>query len=721
MKFSIKSSFSNYRRATLFCFLGVSLATFNSAGSEAGPTQSIAKLKSRSSSSASAATPPVVVTSTYLDGPGYNFGWDTAWACATDASGNVYVAGDTQEPGFPVTSNALQKTFGAGGQDGFVAKLDRNGNLLWSTFLGGSGWDGVFGLTVDGTGNVVITGVTQSSDFPVTANAIQSTLPAGSAAFVTIISSDGTTILYSTYLGGTQSDGVPVPTNPFHLLPPSDVEVLGTAIAIAADGTLYLAGETNAIDMPVTSGAAQSIIGGEADGFVAHIRTDRAGLAGLIYLTYLGGASNDFCSGIALDNTGNAFITGEAQSPNFPTTLGVYQRVHTPGTAAFVTKISSDGTSFIYSTLLSGTQGSSGGSGNNYSAGNAITIDNEGHAYIAGVTNDTDFPTTAGVVQTTLAGQDDGFVAEFAADGSSLIFSTYLGGSDYDGLFAIKLDDSGNIFVDGFSSSSDLTQVNAFQSFGGVTDCWVAELSSGATTLLLSSFFGGTNQEFAYGLDLRNNQLYLTGTTTSQDFPATRCAFDPTYNGASGDVFFAIVHLPATPVQLVSAASRKTHGSAGTFDINLPLTGNPGIECRSGGGDGNYTLVFNFANPLTSVGCATISSGNGIVSSGAIGSDPHEYIADLNGVADVQVITVSLSNISDSAGDFSSAVSASMGVLVGDTNGDGFVNSADISQTKSESGNAVTSANFREDVTADGFINSADISLVKSKSGSALP
>src|SRR5207237_866367 len=130
---------------------------------------------------------PTILSSTYLGGPGF----EITWQCVTDAAGNVYIAGDTQEAQFPVTANALQKKYGDGGQDGFVAKYDKNGNLLWSTFLGGSGWDGVFGLTVDANGNAVVTGVTDSADFPITANAVQRTVT-GDAAFVTVISADGT-------------------------------------------------------------------------------------------------------------------------------------------------------------------------------------------------------------------------------------------------------------------------------------------------------------------------------------------------------------------------------------------------------------------------------------------------------------------------------------------------------------------------------------------------
>jgi hypothetical protein len=663
-----------------------------------------------------AATPPVVLASTYLGGPGF----EITWGCAVDGAGNVYIAGDTQEAGFPVTNNALQKTYGDGGQDGFVAKYDKNGNLLWSTFLGGSGWDGVFGLTVDAAGNVVVTGVTASADFPITSNAVQRTVPPGYAAFVTVISADGTHIIYSTYLGGTKSDGAPVPINPFHLLPPSDVETIGVGVAVGPDGALYVVGGTNTIDMPVTSGAAQPIIGGESDGFIARIRIDATGSAGLMYLTYLGGATSDFCSAAAVDQNGNAFVTGEAQSLNFPTTLGAYQRVHTPGTAAFITKVNPTGSTFIYSTLLSGSQGSSASGGTNYTAASAIVVDSDGHAYVDGETNDTDFPTTPGVVQPHNAGVDDGFVTELSADGSSLVFSTYLGASDYEGLFGLKLDKSGNIFVAGYTSSRDLPLVQAFQpTFGGFIDCWVAELSPGGAKLLLSSYLGGSDQESAYGIDLWNNELYLAGRTASTDFPVTSSAPQTTYGGGVWDNFLTIINL--TPVELVGAVSRKTHGNAGSFDVALPVTGAPGIECRSGGASGDYTIVFGFANPLTSVQGARVTSGSGAVSNGAIGSDAHQYIVNLTGVRNAQVITVRLSNVTDSASNFSGAVSISMGVLVGDVNGSGLVDSGDVFVVSQQTGQSVGPTNFRDDVNGSGVIDSGDVFLTRQHTGTSLP
>jgi hypothetical protein len=176
------------------------------------------------------------------------------------------------------------------------------------------------------------------------------------------------------------------------------------------------------------------------------------------------------------------------------------------------------------------------------------------------------------------------------------------------------------------------------------------------------------------------------------------------------------------PIQLLGVVSRKLHGNAGTYDVNLSLTGNPSIECRSGSANGSYTVVFRFAKALTSVGGAGVTSGAGSVSSSNIDSnDARNYAVNLTGVTNAQTIAVSLSNVTDSAGNSSAAISASMAVLVGDTTGNGAVNSSDIAQTQSQSGQPVTSDNFREDVTVNGLINSSDIAVVQSRSGTALP
>ncbi len=199
----------------------------------------------------------------------------------------------------------------------------------------------------------------------------------------------------------------------------------------------------------------------------------------------------------------------------------------------------------------------------------------------------------------------------------------------------------------------------------------------------------------------------------------------PDYNGRSDKA--AIVRqatghrlFAAYDLTLNSVVSRKSHGSAGTFDIGLPLTGNPGIECRNGGANGIYTLVFTFPTPLASVSGAGVTSGNGSVSSGAVGPNPNQYTINLTGVTDAQYVTVTLTNVQDTAshvGDFS----ATMGVLAGDVTFDRVVNSKDQNFINSKSGQRATSANFRADVTVDGVIDGKDASFVGNRSGHKLP
>ncbi len=175
----------------------------------------------------------------------------------------------------------------------------------------------------------------------------------------------------------------------------------------------------------------------------------------------------------------------------------------------------------------------------------------------------------------------------------------------------------------------------------------------------------------------------------------------------------------ANPVSLSSITSRKTHGDAGTFDIDL--AGGSGVECRTGGVNGNYTVVFTFANTLSSASGADITSGTGSVSDSSIGSDAHEYVVNLTGVTNAQRLQVTLSNVQDSTGNLSSSVAGGFNVLVGDVSNNGTVSSSDVSQVKSQSGGTTDSTNFRSDVTADGSVNSSDLGLVKSASGTSLP
>jgi len=172
---------------------------------------------------------------------------------------------------------------------------------------------------------------------------------------------------------------------------------------------------------------------------------------------------------------------------------------------------------------------------------------------------------------------------------------------------------------------------------------------------------------------------------------------------------------------LEQVASRKAHGEAGTFNLPLPLTGTRGIESRAGGANGDHRLVFKFGAPLTNVGSVSVTQGTGTVSSVGSGENEQEFVVNLTGVSDAQTIVVTLGSVTDACGNSASSISAPMGVLLGDTTGEGMVNSSDIGQAKSASGQPVSSTNFRTDVNVNGAINSTDIGIIKARSGAILP
>jgi hypothetical protein len=186
---------------------------------------------------------------------------------------------------------------------------------------------------------------------------------------------------------------------------------------------------------------------------------------------------------------------------------------------------------------------------------------------------------------------------------------------------------------------------------------------------------------------------------------------------ATGGRYCAAVSLPA--VQLTGVVSRKSHGSAGSFDVDL--TSGNGIECRSGGSTGDYTLVFTFANTLTSIAGANVSSGSGTVRESAIGTDPHQYLVELTGVSNAQRLSVALQNVYDSAGNFSPAVTAKMGVLLADVNASGRVDAADVSAVRQQTLQPVTIMNFRDDINTTGRIDAADVSVARQQTLTSLP
>jgi Tol biopolymer transport system component len=325
-----------------------------------------------------------LVYSTYLGGSRF----DQGSAIAVDAAGNAYVTGGTQSPNFPTTAGAFQTTLG-GGAGAFVTKLNPDGSaLVYSTYLGGSGRDSGSGIAVNAAGNAYVTGTTLSPNFPTTAGAFQTTLGGGSCcnAFVTKLNPDGSALVYSTYLGGSSQD-------------------MGIGIAVDAAGNAYVTGLTLSADFPVTAAAFQTTFGGIQDAFVTKLNSEGSAL---VYSTYLGGNGLDQGNGIAVNTAGNAYVTGRASSDNFPT-RGEVQGPLCNG--AFVTKLNPDGSALVYSTYLGGSPNSpTTGLG---TGGNGIAVDAAGNAYVTGVTESSDFPTSEWAFQPVSGGSSsDAFVTK---------------------------------------------------------------------------------------------------------------------------------------------------------------------------------------------------------------------------------------------------------------------------------------------------------------------
>lgn len=314
-----------------------------------------------------------LVYSTYLGGSAQD---DTDFysSIAVDSSGSAYVTGFTQSPDFPTTPGAYQQSF-KGVEDAFVTKLNPSGTgLVYSTYLGGTGDEGGLGIALDGDGRAIVTGYTNSADFPTTPNAAQPVIGGGYDAFVTKLNSGGTGLIYSTFLGGTSDDAA-------------------GSIATDGAGSAYVTGSTFSPDFPTTPSAFQKTAnGGAPDAFVTKLNPDGSAL---VYSTYLGGAGSEQGDSIAVDSAGQANVAGFTNAINFPVTSDAVQPTNNGGYDAFVTKLNRFGSALVYSTYLGGTIDD---------FGNGIALGRSNKVYVTGSTDSPDFPTTSGAFDTTYNG-----------------------------------------------------------------------------------------------------------------------------------------------------------------------------------------------------------------------------------------------------------------------------------------------------------------------------
>jgi hypothetical protein len=485
-----------------------------------------------------------LIYSTFLGGSEY----DRAHAIALDSANNSYVAGSTRSGDFPTTPGANDTSYNGGGawpDDVFVCKLSADGTTLqYSTFLGGSSSDEGLAIALDQAGNSHVAGSTDSSDFPTTPGTYDTSHNGDGDGFVCKLSADGTTLLYATFLGGSGSEG-------------------SRAIALDQANNSYVTGSTDSSDFSTTPGAYDtSHNGGGYDCFASKLSADGTTL---LYSTFLGGSADDTGSAIAVDGGDHSYVTGSTVSSDFPTTPGAYDKSHNAHWDGFVCKLSADGTTLQYSTLL-------GGSKSDLSHG--IALDSANNSYIAGDTHSSDFPTTPGAYDPSYnRGSPDVFVCKLSADGTTLLYSTFLGTSVLDRASAIALDSANNSYVTGSTHSSDFpTTPGAYDtSHNGDGDAFVCKLSADGTTLLYSTFLGTSEYEHASAIALDNaNNSYVTGSTWSTDFPTTPGAYDPSHNGET-DIFVTILSF-LSPQVTITSPTNTTYGPPGEVTLTYAIT-----------------------------------------------------------------------------------------------------------------------------------------------------
>jgi hypothetical protein len=537
-----------------------------------------------------------LVYSTYVGGNNL----DESYAVAVDATGSAYIAGYTYG-NFPTTAGVYDGSY-AGNVDAFVTKLNPAGTtLVYSTYIGGSGIDIARDLTIDASGAVYITGETTSSNYP-RRNAYDNFYGGGYDVFVTKLNPAGDDLVYSTYLGASNNER-------------------GLSIAVDASGSAYVTGVAQFGGFPTTLGAYdRTYNGGNSDVFVTKFTPDGTALA---YSTYIGGASDvEEGFGIAVDASGSAYITGYTESNDFPTTAGAYDTTYNGGNFqgdAFVSKLNPAGDDLVYSTYLGG---------NRDDFGMGIAVDSTGAMYITGYTDSSNYPTTAGVLRTSFGGGfADSFVSKLSADGSSLAYSTFLGGSETDRAYDIAINPYGEAHVVGYTLSGDFPVTSgAYDTiYAGVQDVFLARFSAMGDSLVYGSFVGGTDIDYGYGIALDPlGVAYLTGETRGF-FPTSPIAYDTTFNGIR-DAFVAklVTHEIVVAFDALTSSAPEAVGMGDVLRVTTtdtrPTMWDTSVDVLITGG----TAISPDDYIVTGVVTLTIPAGT-----------PHDALLNLNSILSV--------------------------------------------------------------------------------------
>jgi hypothetical protein len=447
---------------------------------------------------------PILTYSTYLGGSMS----DAIYSIAVDAAGNIYVTGYTYSPDFPLRDPVQPTPHGS--MEVFVSKLDPSGaTLLFSTYLGGHSSDNGNGIYVNSFGNVFVTGSTASVDFPVV-NPLQPNLRGITNAFIAQLDSTGTSLVYSTYLGGSGDPG-------------NGNGDIGNAIVVDQAGRMYVVGNAASPDFPLVN-PYQSQRRGLYDAFIVRLSSDGSALE---YSTYFGGNDWDLGLRFQLDDSGNMYLTGLTNSSDFPVVNAV-QSVYGGAGDAYVSKLNPQGTALIYSTYLGGSR---------LDWGLDLALGDQDDVFATGFTASPDFP-LADPYQSTLNGSEDAYVSHLSTTGSVLIYSTFLGGGDIEEARGIRVDRDGRAWVMGKTYSTDFPTVRPLQpSLLGADDNFISQFTLNGDNLLFSTYLGGSDGENPYAMVIdRNDSIYISGLTHSTDFPLCD-PFQPAFGGGLYDAF----------------------------------------------------------------------------------------------------------------------------------------------------------------------------------------
>lgn len=485
-----------------------------------------------------------LVFSTYIGGTDY-YDWGMDVLCGDD--GSIYVVGMTKSTYFPTTPGAYDRSHN-GEYDVFIVKLNTNANtLLYGTYIGGSKDDYGMKIGLGPSSNIYFSGYTISSDFPVTAGAYDRSFNGTTDVYVGKLSSTGSTLLFSTYIGGNGN------------------ETLRNGMEVDEEGNVYIGGWTDSSDFPVTNGSYDTTIN-YTDGFIStdgFILKLNASGDRIIYSTFLGGSSWDRVWSIRLRNE-NVYVAGSTYSNDFPTTSNAYQTSRAGSYDAFVSVLTENLSSLRYSTYFGGSRGGSGIYPQDYATD--IDVDGDGRIYIAGLTGSTDLPTTPGAYDRSFnGGGNDAFVARFNSNLSTLLYSTYIGGSSGEGwphlqFPTLKVSVMNWVILCGETSSSNFpVTADAFDSVANPDDGFLTVINE-TGGLVYSTFIGGNRSDGVRGEYLtKDGFVYLTGFSSSSDFPVTNNSYQTTLAGYT-DAFLLKIY-PFTPLPPVNLSTESANES----------------------------------------------------------------------------------------------------------------------------------------------------------------